>query len=50
MISFLNSPASVALAASWWLRRANASCFSREMRYLAARYSAVSPMFMIASL
>ena len=45
-----NSPLSVAAAASWWLRRANSSCFLRGIRYLAARYSAVRPMFMIASL
>ena len=42
-------PESVAAAASWWLRRANSSCLCREIRYLAARYSAVRPMFMIAS-
>ena len=42
-------PSSQARAARCWLRRANASCSSRGIRYCAASVSAVSPMSCSAS-
>ncbi len=45
VISFLNTPPSVASAAFRWLLKANSSCSSREMVYLSATFSAVTPMW-----
>ena len=43
-ISSANRPASIAAIARWWLRSANASCSSREMRDSRAWFSATRPV------